>query len=179
MSQQDATFSQSASPIVEASLISAIRSSANQNERRPHCGVSLSSGLSAYIALRLQLVRARQAAQLRQTDVSARIGLSVRHFARLENAEADPTARILCAWANAAGLRICLTDVAMPPRPPVRPPEPPTDLAADPMAQPASGAPSMNEHAFERPNGCEPAPNCIQPSHRTGHCGTGCGTAET
>ena len=65
-----------------------------------------------YLALRTTLRRAREAAGLRQVDVAARIGISVRHFARLESAEIDPPARTLCGWAAALGMRIGLTDVS-------------------------------------------------------------------
>lgn len=67
---------------------------------------------SEFVALTSRLVRARKAAGLRQTDVSAAIGISVRHFARLEAAEIDPQARTLFAWADAVGLRVTLTDVS-------------------------------------------------------------------
>ena len=70
------------------------------------------SWASDYIVLRATLRRARKDAGLRQTDVAARIGVSVRHFARLESAEIDPQARVLCAWAAAVGKRVSLTDVS-------------------------------------------------------------------
>lgn len=67
---------------------------------------------SDYVGLTTRLRRARDAAGLRQTDVAARIGVSVRHFARLESAEIDPQARVLFAWAAAVGLRVSLTDMS-------------------------------------------------------------------
>lgn len=67
---------------------------------------------SDYVGLTTRLRRARDAAGLRQTDVAGRIGVSVRHFARLEGAEIDPPARTLFAWAAAVGMRISLTDMS-------------------------------------------------------------------
>ena len=64
------------------------------------------SWASDWIGLRLQLRRAREAAGLRQVDVAAHLGISVRHFARLESAEIDPQARVLFAWADCLGLRV-------------------------------------------------------------------------
>ena len=67
---------------------------------------------SEFVALKVRLRRARDAAGLRQADVAARIGVSVRHFARLEGGEIDPQARTLFAWADAVGLRVSLTDLS-------------------------------------------------------------------
>lgn len=65
-----------------------------------------------FAALPTRLRRARAAVGLRQTDVADRVGVSVRHFARLEAAEIDPPARTLFAWADAVGLRVSLTDMS-------------------------------------------------------------------
>ena len=65
-----------------------------------------------YVSLIARLRRAREAAGLRQTDVAAAISISVRHFARLETGEVDPTALSLFAWAEAVGLRVNLTDTS-------------------------------------------------------------------
>ena len=67
---------------------------------------------SEYASVVTRLRRAREAAGLRQADVSTAIGISVRHFARLESAEIDPTALTLFAWAAAVRLRVCLTDMS-------------------------------------------------------------------
>lgn len=77
----------------------------------------MTSWRSDFVALPTRLRRAREAAGLRQTDVAGRIGVSIRHFARLEAAEIDPQARTLFAWADAVGLRVSLTDVAGEARP--------------------------------------------------------------
>ena len=63
-----------------------------------------------WIALQGALRRARKAADLRQAGVAAKLGISVRHFARLEGGEIDPQSRILFAWAHAVGLRITAED---------------------------------------------------------------------
>lgn len=72
----------------------------------------MSSWRSDYVGLVTRLRRAREAAGLRQVDVAAAIGVSVRHFARLEAAEIDPQARALFAWAAAVRMRINLTDMS-------------------------------------------------------------------
>jgi transcriptional regulator with XRE-family HTH domain len=64
------------------------------------------SWASDWIGARLMLRRAREAAGLRQVDVAAHLGISVRHFARMESAETDPPARIFFGWSNAVGLRV-------------------------------------------------------------------------
>lgn len=63
-----------------------------------------------WIELRRRFRLAREAAGMRQADVAKRLGISVRHFARLESGETDAQARILFAWANALGLTVKVID---------------------------------------------------------------------
>lgn len=65
-----------------------------------------------YAGLVSRLYRARLDGKLRQVDVAERIGISTRHFARLEAAETDVSARTLFAWAAAVGLRVHLTNLS-------------------------------------------------------------------
>ena len=55
------------------------------------------SWAGAWIALRGDLRRAREASGLRQVDVASHLRMSVRHFARIESGEIDPQSRILFA----------------------------------------------------------------------------------
>lgn len=66
-----------------------------------------------YIQMRPALRKARIDADLSQSHVAGRMGISTRTLIRLEMGEADPNIRTICAWASAVGKRVVLTDLSL------------------------------------------------------------------